>query len=92
LSRIVVRVTQQRDAYQEYVFAGTCLSIRCLAVGQFVTILIHRNAPPSRNTEGNSRTLLGRIRVRVHSTAWWKAVRATYLLVQSAFVNICEQM
>jgi hypothetical protein len=38
LSRIVVRVTQQRAVYQESVFAGTCLSSRCLAVGLYFRI------------------------------------------------------
>jgi hypothetical protein len=34
----VVRVTHQRTVYQESVFAGPCLSRRCLAIGRYVTI------------------------------------------------------
>jgi hypothetical protein len=38
LSRIAVCVAQQRVVYQEYIFAGTCFSNRCLAVRRYVTI------------------------------------------------------
>jgi hypothetical protein len=39
LSRIVVRVTQQRALYQESVFAGTCLSSRCVSTDLCPTII-----------------------------------------------------
>jgi hypothetical protein len=38
LSRIVVRIAQQRAIYQESLSAGTCLTSRCHAVGRYVTI------------------------------------------------------
>jgi hypothetical protein len=40
LSRNFVRVAQQWVVYKEYVFAGTCLTSRCLAVGRYVTIFL----------------------------------------------------
>jgi hypothetical protein len=50
LLRIVVSVTQQRAAYQESVFGGTCLSSRCLAIGRYVAISCV-NGPTSLDAE-----------------------------------------
>jgi hypothetical protein len=82
LSRIVVRITQQRSVYQESVSVGTCLSSRCLAVGRYVTILFPYTEDGAMSFHRN----IGSSDINYTSQNILISIPITYFLFSSQFV------